>query len=145
MLTFFDVFHFHGTSQGGDMILRRLLFCLLTVIGLFGYAGSVHANPIDLFLSRVEQRQIQFVGIDPNNLGNPSAAPVALAQVQDTNGTLGRITASSPGFWRWFGKGLLIVGTTTGGTLGGASAGAGALGLGAVPGAIIGGGAALTA
>jgi hypothetical protein len=101
------------------------------------------ADAIDLFSQRVNGGRIRFVGIDPNQLGDPDAPPVVLAQVEDTDGTLGKITVQSPGFWRWVGKGLIVVGTTAGGTLGGAAAGTAIPGLGNVAGAVIGGGAGL--
>lgn len=129
-------------------ILKRLspLFLIawisLSGVPLPGYTSIT--SPINLFLDRVVQQstcdKIIFTGIDPGNPGNPNAGAKELAEVRDTNGTLGHISAQSPGFWRWVGKGLLVVGGTAGGIVGGASVGAVTLPIvGSVPGAVVGG------
>jgi hypothetical protein len=121
----------------------RLFSLLIVVLVVCGLTASVHAGQIELFLQRMERQQIQFTYIDPNNLGDPNAACIELAQVEDSNGTLGHISVNSPGFWRWVGKGLMIVGATATGALGGAAIGTAVPGLGTAAGAIIGGGAGL--
>lgn len=127
------------------MKFKPLLLTTISCVGLSVFSTPAYSATLtfDLFVERVNNGQIHFVGIDPNDLGNPDAVPLELAQLEDTDGTLGEISFSSPGFWRFVGKGMMVVGSTAGGTLGGAAAGTVVPGLGTAAGAIIGGGAGL--
>lgn len=121
------------------MRFRTVMWGVLVSTGFCLITGKAYGDPADLFASRISAGEIRFVGIDPAQPGNPNANPSALAQVSDLDGTLGRISAASPPFLRYFGKGLVIVGGTITGTIGGAGVGAAAgLGIASIPGAVVG-------
>lgn len=108
-------------------------------IVLLTMAGASWAGPADTFVDAARAGGVSFAGIDPSKIGDINAAPTTIAQVTDTDGTLGGITGDP--FWTWVGKGLVVVGGTGTGALGGAAVGSAVPGLGTAAGAIIGGGA----
>lgn len=139
---------------------RSALLMLAAPAALASLSTSVPATAqvIPTFVNRMDQipsgaspYQLQSLGIDPTNLGL-YAPPTTLAELTDTNGTLGSISASptmmgisaqevTPEDLRYPAKGALIIGSTGLGAIGGASlAGIPTLGIGAIPGAIVGGG-----
>lgn len=111
---------------------------LLAVLVLAGCISPLLAGPIDLFLHRVQNGRVRFLGFDPARLGDANRA-TTLAYVVDSDGSLGQVTVQSPGFWRNFAKGSISAVAGASGAFFGALAGAPVLGVGAIPGAIIGG------
>lgn len=106
-------------------------------IVLLTMAGTSWAGPADTFVDAARVGGVSFAGIDPTKIGDINAAPTTIAQVTDTDGTLGGITGDP--FWTWVGKGLIVVGGTGTGTLGGAAVGSVVPGLGTAAGAVVGG------